>query len=285
MKALAQWAMSGRWQATVAAGLCLALPLLFWIGAALLALVILRQGWREGSSVVLWALLPAIAWFAMGDPTPLIIAVGTSSLAVILRQTIRLDLVVMLAVIAGVLAYFLLPLWLSEVLPQVIQSSEQMIAEALNAQPELLAQIQPLVAPMISGVLAALHTLVFMLCLLLGRYWQSELYNPGGFGTEFKQLRLPLAYSLPTVAIMLLAGQLSPELAGLMPVLTVPMMLAGMALFHGVVTTTNASSAWILSVYLALFLFGPYMYTLLIFVALLDSGLNLRARLKDTAGE
>lgn len=285
MKALAQWAMSGRWQATVAAGLCLALPLLFWIGAALLALVILRQGWREGSQVVLWALLPAIAWLAIGDPTPLLVAVGTSALAVVLRQTIRLDQVVMLAVIPGIIAYFLLPQMLPEVLPQVVKVSEEAIAGALKEQPELLADIRPLVAPLISGVLAALHTLVFMLCLLLGRYWQSELYNPAGFGREFKQLRLPLAYSLPVILVMLAAGQLSPELAGIMPVLTVPLMLAGVALFHGVVTTTNASSAWIVLMYLALFLFGPYMYTLLIFVALLDSGLDLRARLKDTAGE
>ena len=60
-----------------------------------------------------------------GRPTPLIIAVGTSALAVMLRQTIRLDQVVMLAVIPGVVAYFLLPLWLSEVLPQVIQTASR----------------------------------------------------------------------------------------------------------------------------------------------------------------
>ena len=284
MKALAKWAMSGRWQAIVAAGGCLAVPLLFWIGAAILALVVLRQGVREGGRVVLWAVLPAIAWSAIGDPTPLIVAIGTSAMAALLRYSIRLDWSMLLACGLGVLVYLLLPLLLSEVLPQVVVSSETAVSGALKDQPELLAHLQPLIAPMINGVLAALHVLVFILCLLLGRYWQSELYNPGGFGTEFKQLRLPLAFSLPATLVCLTAGQLQPDLAGLTPVLTVPLMIAGLALFHGVVKISQASPNWMLLVYLALMLFGPYMYTLLIFVALLDSLLNIRTRLKDTAG-
>lgn len=284
MKALAQWAMTGRWQATAAAGLSLAVPLLFWIGAAVLALVILRQGFRDGGRVVLWSLLPAVAWLAAGDPTPLLVAVGTSLAAIVLRQLIRLDLAVMTAGVLGIVAYLILPLLLSEVLPQVEQASQNAVTEALQSNPQLLAELQPMVGPMISGVLAALHALVVILCLLLGRYWQSALYNPGGFGQEFKQLRLPLAYSLPVLLVSLAAGQLQPELAGVTPVLSVPLMIAGLALFHGLVTKSRASSNWMVLVYLALVVFGPYMYTLLIFGALLDSIFNLRARLKDTAG-
>jgi len=284
MKKLAQWAMSGRWQATVAAGACLAFPLLFWLGAALLALVILRYGWQQAGQVVLWALLPGITWLAMGDPTPLLTALGTSALAVMLRASIRLDWTVMLSSVLGIVVYYLLPSMLPEVLPQVAANSEAAVAEALKNEPELLAQLQPLVSPMISGVLAALHSLVFMLCLLLGRYWQSTFYNPGGFGTEFKQLRLPLVFSLPVILVMFSASQLDPELAGLMPVFTIPLMLAGLALFHGLVTQTKASPTWMVVIYIGIFVLGPYMYTLLIFVACLDSAWNFRARLpKDTA--
>jgi len=184
----------------------------------------------------------------------------------------------------GIVVYYLLPSMLPEVLPQVAANSEAAVAEALKNEPELLAQLQPLVSPMISGVLAALHSLVFMLCLLLGRYWQSTFYNPGGFGTEFKQLRLPLVFSLPVILVMFSASQLDPELAGLMPVFTIPLMLAGLALFHGLVTQTKASPTWMVVIYIGIFVLGPYMYTLLIFVACLDSAWNFRARLpKDTA--
>ena len=285
MKALAQWAMKGRWQATVAAAGCFAIPLLFWLGAAVVALVILRHGLREGGKVVLWSLLPAIAWLAMGDPTPLLAAAGTAVAALVLRQTIRLDRAVVVAGVLGILAYVLLPYLLADVLPAVEEASQKAVSEALQNDPEFLARLQPMIGPMISGVLAALHVLVIILCLLLGRYWQSALFNPGGFGREFKQLRLPLAYSLPALLASLAAGQLQPELAGVTPVLTVPLMIAGLALFHGLVAKSQASPNWMVLVYLALVVFGPYMYTLLIFGALLDSLVDFRARLKDTAGD
>ena len=285
MKALAQWAMNGQRQATLAAAICLALPMLFWLGAALLALVILRQGFREGNSVVMWALLPAIAWLAAGDPTPLLTAVGASALAVLLRQSVRLDKTVMVSAILGIAVYFMLPLLWSGLVALVASNSDQFLLDALPQHPELHAQLKPLLVPMVSGVLAALHTLVFMLCLLLGRYWQSELFNVGGFGREFKQLRLPLAYCAFVVLMMLVVGQLPPDLAGIMPVLTVPMMIAAMALFHGLATNAQASPAWLVLFYIVLVMFGPYMYTLLIFVALVDSVFNFRARQKDTAAK
>ena len=284
MKALARWAMDSRRNAIIAAGACLAIPLLFWLGAAIQALVLLRQGLRDGGQVVLWSLLPAFVWAGMGDPTPLVVALGASACAIVLRNTIRLDLAVLLSAGIGIALYLLLPVVLSDILPVVQQAIEQTLTETYKDDPKVLSYLTPLVGPMIAGGLAALHSLVIILCLLLGRYWQAVMFNPGGFGQEFKQLRLPLAFSLPATLVSLAAGQLQPELAGVTPVLTVPLLLAGLALFHGVVTKLRASPTWMVLIYLALFLFGPYMYTLLIFVALLDSFINFRARLKDTAG-
>ena len=74
MLSIARWAMASRTQATVAAGAALAIPLLFWLGAAIVALVTLRHGAAEGSRVFMWASLPGIAWLAAGDPTPLVSA-------------------------------------------------------------------------------------------------------------------------------------------------------------------------------------------------------------------
>jgi len=283
MKALARWAMDSHRNAIIAAGVCLAVPLLFWIGAAIQALVLLRQGVRDGGQVVLWSLLPAIAWAAMGNISPLVIALGASVLAIILRQTIRLDLTVVVVTVIGIGLYLLLPAVLPELMAAVHSEAQKALLQVYADDPEFSSQLQPLIGPMINGGLAAVHSLVMILCLLLGRYWQSELFNPGGFGREFKQLRLPLVFSLPATLACLFSGQLQPELAGVTPVFTVSLLLAGLALFHGLVTQLRASPTWMVLIYLALFLFGPYMYTLLIFVALLDSILNFRARLKDTA--
>ena len=283
MKQLARWAMSSKSRAILAIAAGFAVPLMFWLGAALLALVVMRQSFRDAAPAVMWGSLPAIVWLAIGDPTPALTAAGTLLAALVLRHTIRLDLALMVNVALGLIIYWALPLLLADVLPLVVSQSETVVSKALEDSPATLDSLLPFVGPMIYGVLAALHSMVLSLCLLLGRYWQGALYNPGGFGTEFRQLRLPLAYSLPAMLAVFGAGQLMPEWAGMVPVLTVAMMLAGLAVFHGLVKNTNASSNWLVPVYLALFVFGPYMYTLLIFVAAMDSLINIRSRLKDTA--
>ncbi|WP_221797679.1 hypothetical protein [Oceanobacter mangrovi] len=285
MKSLALWAMRSRTQAIIAAAGLIAVPLLFWLGAAVLALVVLRQPTREATTVAMWGVMPSLAWLAMGDPTPFLVAVGVVLTALVLKQTMRLPLALMVAAVLGEIIYFCLPWLLADVLPLVVKQSETLVSKALENSPDLQATLLPLVAPMVHGVLAALHTLVICLCLLLGRYWQSSQDHPGGFGTEFRQLKLPLAFGAPVMLAVFLAAELSPLLAGMVPVLTVIMALAGLAVFHGVVFNSQASPNWLLPVYLALFVFGPYMYTLLIFVAALDSLIDIRTRLKDTAGQ
>lgn len=281
MKSLAQWAMQSRKSATVAASICLTIPLLFWCGAALLALVVLRQGLENSRLVVAWALLPAVLWLVLGDPIPLITAAGATALATVLRQTVRLDYTLLAASAIGIGIYLLLPMLMPEVLTVVVENAWQLVSQVFEHQPQLLADTRPHIEAMIQGVLAAIYLLVIVLSLLLGRYWQSVLYNPKGFGQEFKQLRLPAGYSLIAVILLLSATTLPPELAGVTPVLTVPMMLAGLALLHKL-ASAKVGSAWMVPVYVALFIFGPYIYTLLIFLAFLDSLFNFRARIKDT---
>ena len=283
MKSLARWAMSRRLYAFIAVAGTLMVPLLFWIGGALSALIIMRQGVKDGGRVVLWASLPAIAWSAIGDSTALITVIGASLIAVVLRNYQRLDWALLLATGLGVMLFALLPLLYGDVLTAVISEIEGQIMTALTEQPDMAATVQPMVAPVVSGGLAALHVIICILCLFLGRYWQSELYNPKGFGREFNQLRLPLAYSLPAAGLVLFAGALQPSMVGVSVVATVPLFFAGLAVFHGVVSKTRTSSNWLAVLYVAVLVFEPYMYTLLIFVALLDSLTDIRARLKDTA--
>ncbi len=46
-------------------------------------------------------------------------------------------------------------------------------------------------AAQIAGMLGAGTAIGSVLCLLLARYWQAALYNPGGFGQEFRALYYP----------------------------------------------------------------------------------------------
>src|SRR5690606_23988565 len=89
------------------------------------------------------------------------------------------------------------------------------------------ARLEALITPVLTGLMAALLQIVSLLCLMLGRYWQSVLYNPGGFGLEFRALRLspPLAFGL--LAVMFLAPNLGHELAMLTPMCCVAWLPPG----------------------------------------------------------
>ena len=281
-KALAKWSMEKQLNAIIAIAVTLFIPLLFWFGAALMALTILRNGAKDAAQVVLWGSLPAFAWLAMGDSTPLLSAIGASTLAIILRSSINLRLTLMSASGIGVLIYFALPLLMPDVLSEVQKQAELMLSEALKDNLELWQNIQPKVGPLMVGALAAVQTMVMVLCLLLARWWQADFYNPGGYSKEFHPLKLPFSYTAVVVLLLVFGSTLSPTISGILPILTIPLVIAGIALVHGIIGMKNLGNSWLFAFYLSVFLFGPYLFTLLIFLSLIDSIIDIRGRLKDT---
>src|SRR5262245_55774248 len=87
MRALAQWVMRGRAQAIAAAMVSVAIPMMFWVSGAVVALVTLRRGFQDGLVIVLWAALPAAvaAWF--GEIMPLALLMGALALGMLLRAS------------------------------------------------------------------------------------------------------------------------------------------------------------------------------------------------------
>ena len=283
-RALAEWAMKERRNAILAIAISLMIPLLFWLGAAIAALAVLRHGLKETTTILLWGSLPAIAWLGLGDATPLITLVGASLLAALLRQTVNLPFTLLGALAAGLVFYWVLPLAIPELLAEVQKQSEDVMTKALADTPEVWQQLQPKVGPLMVGALAAMQTLILVLCLLLGRWWQSEFYHPGGYQKEFHALRMPAAYGATVILMMVLSASLPPFVTGLLPIFTIPLVIAACAFVHGIVAMRNLGGHWLFVFYLCVFLFGPYLYTLLIFIAALDGFFNLRGRLNDTAG-
>lgn len=87
MRAIAEFIMRGRMQATLVVAAAAALPLLFWLSAAASALVLLRRGMQDAVTIVVWAVLPALAWWYFAEPRTLLVLLGTLSLAQLLRRT------------------------------------------------------------------------------------------------------------------------------------------------------------------------------------------------------
>src|SRR5690554_4719040 len=110
MRTLAEYVMHGRRQAILVVLLCGFFPMLYFVSAAVVALVNLRKGWYEGFLVLLWSLLPAAVLWTMGDLSPAILMTGCMALALMLRQDGSWARIVLAAVALGLLVQFSLVL-------------------------------------------------------------------------------------------------------------------------------------------------------------------------------
>lgn len=291
MRALAEYIMRGRKQAALAVGLTAALPLLFWLSAAGASLVLLRKGLAQSTGVIVWALAPALLWALYGDPYVLLVIVGSLVMAHLLRESSSWLKVLLCSLLVGLGAAWMLSVVFTETIAQLSQVMQEamptLFAEAwqqLDAASQ--ARMLELLSPVLTGLMAAVAQMLSLAALVLARYWQAALYNPGGFGQEFRTIRLPAVVAGLLVMGMLLAPQVSPQAGALMPLCAVPLGMAGLALVHGLVARYKLGRFSLVGFYVGLFLFVQLLYPLLIILALADSVFDfrgLRALAKNNA--
>jgi len=283
MRALADFVMRGRLQATFAVVLAAALPLLFWVSAAAGSLVVLRRGLHDALGIVAWALLPTLLWWHFGEPRPLLVLFGTLVLALVLRASVSWTRVLLASVLLGVLYGVIIDAVFGETVKrnaaELLELMPQMLGEAYQQMSaDEKARVGNLLTPVLTGLMAALLQLLSLLSLLLGRYWQALLYNPGGFAREFRAVRLPAPIAVALlVGIFLLPG-LGIELAMLTPLCSVPLAFAGVALLHGLVAQQRLGRFWLVGLYVSLLLFMQLVYPLLVVLAVVDSLFDFRGR-------
>ena len=288
MQGLAEYIMRGRRQATLVVGLSVAIPLLFWFGAVVLALVILRRGLSEGAPVVIWGGLPALAWAMLGDPTPLLLVLGTALLASLLRERNDWSLVVLAAAPLGLIYALILLAMLHEPMMVLANELQGMMPKVLGELGKDLseadmARLQSLMLPILAGLTGAVHALLTLASLILARAWQARLFNPGGFREEFHQLRLKPWMAVSLLLLVFVAPQFG-DMAVVAPVSTVPLLLAGLALIHGIVGIKQLSLAWLIAMYVALLFASQAAVPLIMLLAFIDSLFDFRSRLKPENG-
>lgn len=276
MRALAEFIMKGRFQAVAVAGLGIGTLIFAWVGAAAAALVLLRKGVAEGAYVVFWALIPALAVAAMGaDIGPLTMLLGGAVTALVLREAASWPRAIVAAVAVGLLTALLLQLLGSAYL-QSIQGVLKPMMDQLQQQSQ--GQLPSIQQGDIAAAIGASTTLWSVLAVMLARWWQALLYNPGGFQAEMWSLRLPPAVNLGLVAVLLLLSYSGEQYRfwGLMCIL--PFIIAGLALVHGVVGKRQMGRFWLVVFYVALLLLSP-LWALLILLAIADSWIDFRQRM------
>lgn len=275
MRALAEYIMQGRVQATIVVLLGSLLPL---ISPAAVALVSLRRGPLDGSPLMLWACLPPIVAASAGVMEPIMAYMYVGSIAVVflaalaLRQTVSwvATLVTILLVSVGATQAIQLFAW--ELIDALLAEIQTMVDE-LRSTAEL--EPQQLGRGYIVALLSYFIAVMGLLALLLGRWWQALLYNPGGFGSEFCALKLPKSLSAVLLLLLLAVIGSDGDWGAWVGLLSLPLLLVGMAIWHQVVATLKWGTPWLVLFYIGLIVVGPFSM-LVVILAGLDSWLDFR---------
>lgn len=301
MQALAAYIMRGRLQATLAtvAGALLsvlAMPLsapLLWASGAAVGLVALRHGPHEGLLVTVLATVAvgAVAWPLMGGPQlalafALVVWLPVWLAALVLYRTVSLAAAVQMAALTA--ALFVVGVHL--VLPDPAAWWREMLA-ALQAQ--MGQDARPLfeqadqAARLMTGMLAAVMLMNIAAALLLARWWQARLYNPGGFREEFHGLRHGRAIALATLALAAVAGLVPGGLgafaADLLWVAGLLFLLQGVAVLHALVGKRGLHVGWLVGLYAVLVFTFPMGAVVLALLGVGDTWLNFRALVASKA--
>ena len=269
--------------------LSLIIPPVSIVSSASVSLVTLRRGAAEGLLVLLSACAAAAALgvlvignyqFALGYGVVLWLPVWLIS--VVLREGRHLSLALEIAVLLGaaaVVGFYLYEPEPSMLWKGVLGSMIEPMLAMPDAPVEQLKQSLDVVAHYMTGIVAAGSVSGLFLGLLLGRWWQSSLYNPGGFRKEFLALRAQPRLALGSVvviAVALIAGGMPGEMAWNITILLfVLYTFIGTAVLHVLISAMKAK--WILlpAFYLLIFII-PHALLPVAFIGIGDTWLNLR---------
>jgi hypothetical protein len=271
------------------------IPPMALLASATIALVVLRNGWLEGALVVISAFvaLYAVAYFiaspqmAMGLIKLWYIWLPVLVLAELVKRSGNLRTGLLWSAVVAVF-YWLTLFNVTDGNPReywfrFIKDELLPVMETLVADPAALKTLIPKVAANMNGMVISGAAMVVWLSLIIARYWQAKLYNPGGFGEEFRCLMfgvIPAGLGLVMVVVALLLPE--SEAFGfavdLKQFAVSLFLLQGLALLHYFVKGKSWPKALLFLVY-GFLLFIPAIGFLLALAGAMDNFIDFRKRL------
>ena len=288
MKALAQFAMRGQWQAMFLTIAGAGSALFCWVSAAIIALVSLQQGPKWGGYLLFWALLPSgLLIYVYGDAGPLMLLVSAWLMASTLRISGSLSTALLSAVPIGLVSGGIVVLFGQSYLEQLVtlfDSFIQSVEQSMQGGAEI-AFDRPTTLQ-IAGVLALSNAFAASASVLLGAYWQSSLYRPGLFGSEYVKAVVPATTAIVLVGFavaMVVADAANGSWAA---IFCVPLVFTGLGYVHARGRAKHKGKGYFTGVYVLWVVFD-FIKLAVVGIALLDSVMGLRKQFlpSDSQGE
>lgn len=297
MQALARWVMRGPVEATVLVVvfgfLSWYLPPLAYLAGAVVALLAMQLDGARALAVAAaaTAVMALLSLVLLGSVLPGL-AGGFLSLAPlgILGELVRRNGTLAAGLIGAALLGIVLAAagwWLPADPHQWwLEQLQQFLERALGA--EAVAEVPPedlqTLARLMPGLLGLMSVAGLFVSLMLGRWWQALLYNPGGFRRDFHALSMGRALAL---AVVVLAGlgaagldvAANAALAGMAAAL-----FHGVAIVHALVAKLPQGILWLAPFYVLLVFMLPYLGLMLAVAGVLDTVLDFRRRAGSAPG-
>lgn len=288
MHKFGQWLLAKNINASIVAFVCALLPAITlpgeFLASILVAFVTLRKGAKSGLVVLTWVALPAVAMMFIGKlslfDVLLARCVVVWVLALLLRQTHSWSLVVTVLAVIGAVGVAFFHVWIAD--PVSFWSAKLSIyflqmAEMLPLPAATIKANVALIAGFATGLLAFVVVAGIFLQLLLARWWQASLFNPGGLSNEARLIRVNPWVSGVYVLTIIGACFKQALLVDMMPVLMIPFVIAGFSLLHWWVAQKSQWTWVLILVYLGFVLF-PYVSMSVALYGLADSWVDFRRR-------
>ena len=281
MRVLAEFIMRGRMQACLVGVFGSLLP---FVSVSTIGLVTLRKGAAEGFIVSLWVILPLLLSYMFSASSPfmaVVSGVALINMALVAnahRVTADWNFSLGIATLSGVVLVCLAGLLFQAEMNDFVNELEEMLATASEQSGQTMLVLTR------NGFLVFVAWVVIfntVIGLVLSRWWQALLYNPGGFQEEFHMLRLSPKLSLVCLTIFIAGLALGGNYQLWLGLASIPLLIGGLAIVHYVVQHKGFGRQVLVVMYVGLFLFGPVLMVLLGALGAADSVMNFRTRLAD----
>ncbi|GMQ76200.1 MAG: hypothetical protein BMS9Abin01_1467 [Gammaproteobacteria bacterium] len=296
MASLVRFMLRSRTHAISVAVIGMLLPPFSFVTGGIIGVAVLRYGLADGALVL--AASMAVSTLAMGlllgTYQPVVIFVLFTGLPIlllaqVLRQTDSQGTTLTAAGALGAVVLVGIHLLTADPVAWWRAKLERFVAQPIreanpDLAPEMLKQLDQAMQGMSMLMLSlpAATVVGAMLVLWLARWMHATLDNPGGFGKEFRALRMDQRVAFAGVALALLAifaGNFAGGLfRGLLVLVIVVYTIQGIALVHAVVHKRGASVAWLVAVYAGIVIMPPAAILGLALTGFSDAWFDFRRR-------
>ena len=281
MKALAEFILRGRLQALVVALIGSFFPL---ISSAAIALVSLCKGAKEGTLLFLWVSLALVLAQRAGAENSLLTAVSISSLGIMVftaslhRVLASWQWTLLATVLVAVICAQGFGLFMGSSVTALVATAQEML-NAVTSEEQTRSSVS-LTESMVLGLIATILAVGSVMSLMLARWWQAGIKNPGGFQKEFHSFAIDANIAVMLI-LVLIAGQFFSKNTQIWADLAaLPLLIAGIALVHYVVKLFNQGKQWLAFLYAGIIMLGKPVTLILVVLGLTDSLIDLRSKLE-----